>query len=99
MLAYPDFTKGLGLHTDASGEGLGAILEQEQEEGQLHPVAYASRSINKHEKQCGVTDLEALGVVWAVKYFRSYVICQKCTAYTDLKSMLQARHQSGKLAR
>ena len=102
VLAYPNFTKEFVLHTDASGEGLGAILEQEQEDGQLHPVAHASRSINKHEKQYDVAELEALGVVWAVKHFRSYLIGQKCTVYTDhapLKSMLQARHQSGILAR
>ena len=102
VLAYPDFSKEFVVHTDASGEGLGAILEQEQEDGQLHPVAYASRSINKHEKQYGVTELEALGVVWAVKHFRSYLIGQKCRVYTDhapLKSMLHARHQTGKLAR
>ena len=77
MLAYPDFTKEFVLHTDASGKGLGAILEQGQEGGQLHPVAYASRSINKHKMQYGVTELEAVGVVWAVKHFRSYLISQK----------------------
>ena len=55
VLTSPDFTKGFVLHTGASGEGLGAILEQEQEDGQLHPVAYASRTINKHKKQHGIT--------------------------------------------
>lgn len=102
VLAYPDFTKEFELHTDARGEGVGAILEQVQEDGQLHPVAYASRSINKHEKCYGVTELEALAVVWAVKHFQSYLIGQKCTVYTDhapLRSMLQTRHQSGNLAR
>ena len=63
MLAYPDFTKEFVLHTDVSGKGLGAILEQEQEDGQLHPVAYASRSINKYDKQYVVTELKALGVI------------------------------------
>ena len=102
VLAYPDFTKQFVLHTDASGEGVGAVLEQKQDDGELHPIAYASRSINRHEKRYGVTELEALGVVWAVKHFRSYLVGQKCTVYTDhapLRSMLQARHQSGKLAR
>ena len=43
VLAYPDFTNRFILHSDASGLGLDAI-EQEQEDGQLHPVAYASRT-------------------------------------------------------
>ena len=51
MLAYPDYTQEFVLHTDASGEGVGAVLEQKQSDDQLHPIVYASRSINQHEKQ------------------------------------------------
>lgn len=51
ILAYIDFKKQFVLHTDASG-GVGAVLEQKQD-GELHPVAYASRSINYHEKRYG----------------------------------------------
>jgi len=101
VLAYPDFTKLFVLHTDASEEE-GAVLEQKQDDGELHPVAYASESFNHHEKHYGVTELEALGVVWAVKHFQSYLVGQKSTVYTDhapLRSMLQGRHQSGKLGR
>ena len=73
VLAFPNFTKSFVLYTDASIEGLGAVLEQEQEDGRLHPVAYASRSLSKAERNYGITDLEALGVVWAAKHFRAYV--------------------------
>ena len=90
------------LHTDASKDGLGAVLEQEQDDGRLHPVAYASRSLNKHEKNYGITDMEALGVVWASKHFWAYLFGHPCVVYTDhspLKAMLNAPHPSGKLAR
>ena len=69
VLAYPCFDKPFVLHTDASGQGRGAVLEQEQGDGLLHPVAYASRTVSKHEARYGITDLEALGVVWAAKHF------------------------------
>ena len=49
----------------------------------------------------GVTELEALGVVWAVCHFRSYLYGHKCTVYTGheaLKSLLNTSHPSGKLA-
>ena len=43
ILAYPRFGPRVEfvLETDASGVGLGAVLSQQQEDGQLHPVAYA----------------------------------------------------------
>lgn len=89
------------MHTDASIEGLGAVLEQEQEDGKLHPIAYASRSLSKAERSYGITEMEALGVVWGAKYFRAYLYGHKCIVYTDhspLRSMLKAQYPSGKLA-
>ena len=82
------------LHTDSSGWGLGAVLEQEQEDGQLHPVAYASRTLSKHERRYGITYLEALGVMWAGKYFLVYLLGHTSVVYTDhapLKSTLKAK--------
>lgn len=101
VLAYPRFDKPFVLHTDASGQGLGAVLEQEQEDGQLHLVAYASQAISKHEANYGITDLEALGVVWAAKYFRAYLFGHHSSVFTDhapLRALLKAKHQSGKMA-
>ena len=62
VLVYPDFQKPFVLHTDACKEGLGAVLEQKSD-GHLHPVAFSSRSLNKHEQNYGITDMAALGVV------------------------------------
>ena len=71
-------------------------------EGHLQPIAYASRTLSNSEKNYGITDLEALGVVWALRHFRAYLLGHQCTVVTDhgpLKAMLKARHSSGKLAR
>ena len=45
VLAFADFKKEFQLETDASGDGLGAVLSQRQEDGLLHPVAFASRGL------------------------------------------------------
>ena len=42
VLAFADFKKPFLLETDASIEGLGAVLSQKQDDGWYHPVAYAS---------------------------------------------------------
>ena len=42
VLVYPDFDLDFILETDASKDGLGAILSQKKADDKLHPVAYAS---------------------------------------------------------
>ena len=49
VMAFPDFTKPFVLHTDASQEGLGAVLYQEQD-GKLRVLGYASRILTPSEK-------------------------------------------------
>ena len=48
-MAYPDYQKSYIVHTDASKDGLGAVLYQEQEET-MRVIAYASRSLTNAEK-------------------------------------------------
>ena len=70
VLAFPNFDQEFILETDASGAGLGAILAQTQPDQMVWPIAYASRTLQSHEKRYSATELEALAVVWAVKHFR-----------------------------
>ena len=102
VLAFPNFREPFILETDASGAGLGAVLAQKQEDGSVRPVAYASRSLLRHESNYGITELEGLGVVWAAKHFRPYLYGHSGVVYTDheaLKSLLNTPQPSGKLAR
>ena len=71
------------METDASTFGLGAALSQKQEDGRLHPIAYAFRKLQPAKINYGITELETLGIVWAVKYFRSYLLGHKVILYSD----------------
>ncbi len=87
------------LETDASKDGLGAILSQ-CKEGQVHPIAYASRSLDKHKCNYGISELETLGLVWAVRYFRPNILGHHATVFTDhvaCTSLLKTARPSGKL--
>ena len=102
VLAYPHFGRDFLLETDTSGMGLGAVLSQEHENKVVRPIAFASRTLLQHEKNYGISELEALAVVWAVKHFKHYLYGYRCIVFTDheaLKSLLNTPQPSGKLAR
>jgi len=68
VLAYPSLTKDFVLETDASTHGLGAVLAQLQEDGQTHPVAYASWALSPQEANNSITKFKTLAVVWAITF-------------------------------
>ena len=101
VLAYPDFTAEFILYTDASNHGIGAVLSQVKD-GAEHPVAYASRTLTKAERNYCVTRKELLAVVEFVKQFRHYLHGPKFRIRTDripLRTLLQVRELEGQLAR
>ena len=84
MLAYPDFTKPFKLHIDACDRGLGAILYQDQPDGQEKPISFASRSLSKAESNYPAHNLEFLALKWAVtKRFHEYLYGNEFTVYMD----------------
>lgn len=73
----------LGLSTDASSFGLGAVLFHIFPNGKERPVAYASRSLTSSEKNYSQIEKETLSFVFAVKKFYRYLYGRKFTWYTD----------------
>ena len=102
VLAYPKFDRCFVLETDASGIGLGAVLSQIQDNGELHPLAFASRALSPCEINYGITELETLAVVWAMSHFRTYLYGQDVVVITDhsaVGAVLQKPGLNGKHAR
>ena len=62
IMAQPDTTKAFDVYCDASGTGLGCVLMQENQ-----VIAYASRSLKRHEENYPTHDLELAAVVHALK--------------------------------
>ena len=74
VLAFANFKKEFQLETDMSGDGLGAVLSQKQEDGLYHPVAYASRGLKGGETRYHSSKLEFLALKWAITdQFREYL--------------------------
>ena len=84
VLAFADFEKPFRLETDASGDGLGAVLSQKQSDGKYHPVAYASCSLKGSESKYHSSKLEFLALKWAVvNQFREYLQYKPFQVKTD----------------
>lgn len=76
VMAYPNFEKPFILHVDASQDGLGAILYQEQENGKKSVIGYGSRTLTPAERNYHLHSgkLEFLALKWAVtEKFRDYL--------------------------
>jgi len=86
ILGYPDFTRPFVLETDASFQGLGAVLSQDQDNGRV-VICYASRSLRPNERNMdnySSMKLELLALKWAVtEKLREYLIGAKFVVYTD----------------
>ena len=82
VLAYPDFSKSFVVETDASFQGLGAVLSQDH-----GVIAYASRGLRPAERNdanYSSMKLERLALKWAITdKFRSYLIGSPFIIYTE----------------
>ena len=97
----PDFCKDFILETDASIKGLGTVLSEQQSDGKLHPIAFASRALSLPEKNYAVTELETPTVVWACSHFHTCLYGHNVTVYNDhsaVKAILETPSPSGKHA-
>ena len=84
VLVFADFKKPFLLETDASIEGLGAVLSQKQDDGRYHPIAYASRGLKGGESRYHSSKLEFLALKWAVTdQFKEYLQYQLFLVQTD----------------
>jgi len=70
-------------------------LSQLHNDNQLHPVAYASKSLSGAEKRYAVTELETLAVVLAISHFHAYLY----TDHSALKAVLETPSASANQAR
>jgi len=83
VLAFADYSQPFVVHTDASFDGLGAVLCQ-GEKGKERPIAFASRSLSNAELNYPVHKLEFLAMKWAVvEKFSDYLVGAKFRVETD----------------
>ena len=85
-LAHFDPKKENYLTTDACDTVLGATLWQK--EGEIfRPIAFASRFLTDCERNYAINELELLGALWGLEYFRYYVYGKRVNLLTDHQAL------------
>ena len=82
VLALPNGRDGFVVYSDASRQGLGCVLIQND-----RVIAYASRQLKKHEENYPTHDLELSALVFALKMWRHYLYGVSYRIFTDHKSL------------
>ncbi|KAK3083233.1 hypothetical protein FSP39_017411 [Pinctada imbricata] len=101
ILAYPKEDGKFVIDTDASNEGMGAVLSQVQN-GEERVLCYFSKCLSGVERRYCVTRRELLAVVCAVRQFHHYVYGRKFLIRTDhgsLRWLMNFKKPEGQIAR
>ena len=92
VLRYPDHDKQFVVECDASNYAIGGVLSQQDENGELHPVYYYSKKLNKAEINYSITEKELLSIKTAFVEWRHLLMGakHKVLVYTDHRNLLYA---------
>ena len=76
------------LTTDACDYALGAVLMQKHPQGD-RPIAFISRTLTATESKYSMWEKELFAIVWAIKYFRPYLLTHQFVVKSDNKPSTQ----------
>uniref|UniRef100_A0A0N5CH31 RNA-directed DNA polymerase n=1 Tax=Strongyloides papillosus TaxID=174720 RepID=A0A0N5CH31_STREA len=97
VLAYIDFKKPFYLFTDASEEGMGALLAQPISDSinikapnlkLMRPVLLWSKALQPYKKITPIVVLELRAIAEALLYFRHVVFGRDLVIYTDHRNLI-----------
>jgi hypothetical protein len=100
ILRFPDYNQKFILQTDVSDVGIAAVLHQERGKDKW-VIAYASRSLSKHEKNYSTLEKEALAIVWSVEKYHAYLFGRKFVILSDhqpLKWLYSVNEPKGRIS-
>ena len=97
VLRFPNFNEPFTLTTDASNQGLGAVLSQND-----HPCLFISRTLNKAEENNSTSEKELLAIVCAMKRLRQYLLGKPFKIQSDHNALVwlhNVKYPSSRLLR
>ena len=89
LLNYYKPDQPVYLECDASLRGLGAALLQYDDNDQLQPIAYASKSLTPTEQRYACIERELLAIVFGIQRFHTYLYGRSFHVVTDHKPLIE----------
>lgn len=87
-LLHPDVNKTFTLMTDSSDYAIGAILCQNDSQGKLHPVSFASKVLTSAEQNWSIVQKELFSLKFFIEKFKSYLLNQEFEVLVDNSALL-----------
>lgn len=82
QLYFADPNKPYDLYTDASNDGFGSVLCQENK-----IIGYYSHKFNQSQKNYNVIEKELIAIILSLKFFRKLILGCDITVHTDNKNL------------
>ncbi|CAM4542337.1 unnamed protein product [Caretta caretta] len=87
VVRAPDFDKPFLVTTDTSEHGVGAVLMQEGQNQEFHPVVFLSKKLSERESHWSISEKECYAIVYALEKLRPYVWGQRFHLQTDYAAL------------
>ena len=87
VLIHYDSNQNIFLEADSSAYGLGAVISHEVN-GELRPIAFASRVLSDCERKYAQYEKEGLSIIFGLKKFHKYLYGHRFIIYTDHKPLV-----------
>ena len=87
LLANYDRNLPIIVDCDASKYAVGAVISHVYPNGDERPISFASRTLNKNERNYSQVDKEGAAVIFAVDRFQQYIFGRKFTIRCDNKAI------------
>lgn len=95
-LSAPDYKRPFFIDTDASDDGAGCVIYQEDDDKQRQPIAYYSKAWKATMRRRPVYYREAAALFWGIEKVRRYALASTfpLTCRIDQRSLTWVKHST-----